>query len=640
MSCIECQRPLIPSTVEMSSIATSFTERSLVDHRLHTVVTDDLPAITYTRTVSSGQPISGAFRVESYATRSISGIQIPVQRVDTYQEYIAGCSEHERCLGHFCVTPRGTMLLPQKLATTLGVMSNKYAKMVESVYTRDTPSQELDYRVRLRSMMLGKTGKMRGDMPAGAADTSGREVISICWNIPRLHFAVPRRVANNMKVLRVEKDKETGLYNKHYTEDKLREGDFIIAVRPPSLWAGNVQPMKVVLWEHECFGLHPSHASEYHADHDGDEMHMTFVTLPSTIEQCEKWVPLTEDPFEVALSRVTLPPTSLSGDRDRYDTFMAHSTLSVRELMDGVELPDTAKVARVKENMAAMFVERMRNPTKVYADFCKESIRGIKDVMAQQLNQGSLGDMSRQARIAASCVSYAGDGIFYIKSSTENIKSINQNLIGVSPTADLPLGGNSCIRAVSAICAVAQQAALDSHRVSQSVAPKMDLISNLITGGPTSLVVFKSECPNNCIWKLQKGDLFYTIVNNESIKDKAVKVVAAYNPTVLKAVKLLGGDVRSVCRNGIQVVCNYYNINLSVLELESVTELLSYRPSANSAPITTKIGMLKRNMRWMAVIFANHYGILKRLQEKRLTETFIRPETIVDATAFCNFDFI
>lgn len=626
--------------ISMTSVATSFTDRSLVDHRLRTVVSDNLPPITYTRTVSSDQPISGAFRVESYATRSVRGTVIPVQRVDSYQDYIAGCKEHEKCLGHFCITPRGTVLLPQKLATTLGVMSNKYAKMVESIYARDTHSQELDYRVKMRAMMLGKTGKMRGDMPAGAADSSAREVISICWDIPRLHFAVPRRVAGNMKVLRVELDKETGLYNKYYTEDNLREGDTVIVVRPPSLWAGNVQPMKVVLWDHECFGLHPSHAAEYHADHDGDEMHITFVTLPKTLEQCAQWTTLTEDPFEGVLNKVTLPTTSLSGDENRYSTFMAHSTVSVRELMEGNPLPDISKVARVKEEYAAMFVQRLRDPKGVSATFCKESIRGIKDVMAQQLNQGAIGDMSRQARIAASCVSYGGNGIFYIRTGTETVRSVNQKLIGISPQNDLPLGGNSCMRAISSICAVAQQAALDSHRVSQSVAAKMDLIGSLVSGGTTSLVVFKSNTSFRCTWKMRHGNLTYAIVDNQSVKDKAINVVAAYSPAVLTAVKLVGGDVRTVCRNGIQTVCKYYGINLSVLELESVTELFSYRPDVDPRPVTTKDGALKRNLRWMAVLFANHYGSLKTLQYKGITEKFVRPETITDSMAFCNFDYI
>jgi flagellar capping protein FliD len=45
--------------------------------------------------------------------------------------------------------------------------------------------------------------------------------------------------------------------------------------------------------------------------------------------------------------------------------------------------------------------------------------------------------------------------------------------------------------------------------------------------------------------------------NNDSVKDNAIKLVAAYNAVVLKAAKLMGGDVRAICKNGIQVVCNY-----------------------------------------------------------------------------------
>jgi hypothetical protein len=83
---------------------------------------------------------------------------------------------------------------------------------------------------------------------------------------------------------------------------------------------------------------------------------------------------------------------------------------------------------------------------------------------------------------------------------------------------------------------------------------------------------------------------FNAVVNNDSVKDNAIKLVAAYNPVVLKAAKLMGGDVRAICKSGIQVVCNYYGIKLSCLELEFATELLSYKPEANISPITTKEG--------------------------------------------------
>jgi hypothetical protein len=273
----------------MASTTTSWSTKTRLNHTIYTDKDIKLPHVNYERTVSTGQPISGYFRVESYWTEREANMKIPVQQVNTYEEYMAGCKEHEKCLGHFCITPRGTLLLPQKLSSTLGIMSNQYARMAENVYNRDSVRQEEEYRERLQLLMLGKSGKMRGDMPSGTVDCSARQIISLCWEMPPNHIAIPRMVAKNMRVLRVAKDPDTGLPLAHYIEDCLRtkeysynkqsqelvevfDGDWVIVVRPPSLWAGNVQPMKVILWDHECFGISPSNADELHADHDGDEV--------------------------------------------------------------------------------------------------------------------------------------------------------------------------------------------------------------------------------------------------------------------------------------------------------------------------------------------------------------------------------
>lgn len=612
-----------------------------------------LPLISFTRTVSAGQPIKGAFRVERYCTESARGLCIPIQKVETYQEYIAGCTEHDNsCLGHFCKTPRGSILLPQKLALSLGVMSNDYAKMAEALFNRDTASQEAQYREKLRSLMLGKSGKMRGDMPSGPVDCSAREVITTCWQLEvmsqnskndTLYFAVPRMVASNMKVLRVATDKETGLPLGTYVEDCLREDDWIIVVRPPSLWAGNLQPMKVVLWDHHCFGLAPSLAEDFHADHDGDEMQIYFIGTKAAINECERWKRLTPNKFTNAMSTMKLPANIHEGDADIIGRFMVHSTLSVRELKDGKRMPEIAKLARMKEPMTNMLVERLNDPMKVYMAYPSESTRGIKDVMAQQLNQGIIGDISRQARLSASCVQYKGRGLFHIKTGSETIKSVYTELFDIAYDARFPLGGNSCMRAVSALCSKAQQAALDSHRVSQSVSSKLDLVNNLIVGGSESLVAFLPGSLPKHSWKYvnkDMGNITFCIVDNTQVKVSASRVVAAYHPTVLKTVKLVGGDIREVCKNGIVVVCNYYDIKLSKLELYSLTELLCYRPEVTNEPITTKSGMRKRNMRWLAVVFANHYGKLSELQYQGITKRPLRPEVITDAAAFCNFDYV
>mgnify|MGYP002713734647 CR=1 FL=1 len=624
----------------MTSASTSFSSKPKLDHTIRTKVVQDLQANTYTRTVSAGQSILGSFRIESYCTEPLNNGYLPVQRVNTYEEYIAGCNEHERCLGHFCVTQRGTILLPQKMASTLGIMSNDYAKMAESVFNRDTPSQEIAYRDKLRSLMLGKSGKMRGDMVAGPVDSSAREVISLCWEMPPNHMAIPRMVANNMRVLRIGKDESTGLSLGYYIEDCLREGDWIIAVRPPSLWAGNVQPMKVVLWDHECFGLSPSNADEFHADHDGDEMQIYFMGTEGSIEQCKNWKQLNPCKFAEAVCTIKLPKSATEAYSEIRETFMVHSTLSVKELLDGEKMPAISKAARMKEPMANMFVERLKSPEKVFEEFSTESIRGIKDVMAQQLNQGYLGDMSRQARLAASCIKYRDRGVFYIRSSTETLKIFCPPLQDIGQDAKYSLGGNSCMRAITALCSVAQQAALDSHRVSQSVSSKIDLINNLIVGGSETLIgIIPGSLPPH-FWKYETKEIVYCIVNTESARPWATRILAAYSPTILKAVKLMKGDTRTVCRNGINIVCNYYGVKLSTLELYSITELLCYRCEVYTEPITTKKGLLKRDMRWMTVTFANHYGKLKSLQDRGKTRKSVRPETITDAVALCNFDYI
>jgi hypothetical protein len=88
------------------------------------------------------------------------------------------------------------------------------------------------------------------------------------------------------------------------------------------------------------------------------------------------------------------------------------------------------------------------------------------------------------------------------------------------------------------------------------------------------------------------------------------------------------------------MVCNYYDIKLSILELYSLTELLCYRCEDFIDPITTKKGLLRRDMRWIVVVFANHYGKLKDLQSQNKTDKAIRPQTITDAVALCNFDYM
>ena len=638
----------------MASATGSTASGQALSHSISTVQPDSLPAATYSRAATEGSSVSGQARISAYKSEPCGDLQLPTQLVETYQQYMSGCREHDGCLGHFCTTPRGTILVPQRMATSLGTISNDYAKMAESIYNRDSHGQELNYRSKLRSMMFGKRGRMRGDMPAGVVDSSIRCVLSLCWEVSMGEIAVPRKLAENMRVLRVPTllvDRQTGeivseetrgrpvyeMASAHYVEDKLREGDTMVIVRPPSLWSGNVQPMKVKLWEHECVGMSPSNTDEYHADHDGDEIQCYFIGTRTALDECSKWSPLNSDKFALTTVQHLLPSQVRDNTTSQRETFMAHTTLSFRELMDGEPLPPLSNLARVKEPMANMFAQRLKDPNSVFAGFIDASIQGMKDIMKQQLNQGPIGDMSRQAKLAASCVKYQGNGVFHIRSTCETIRSVNPQLVDILTDERYPLGGNPCMRAVSAICGVAQQASLDAHRVSQSVESSFDLIHSLIQGGPRSLVVLLPGTPIAAEWTYYTSDAVYAIVDNQSIRSRATSVLGAYSPEVLKAVKLSSMSVQQVCSVGFRVVCTYYGIKLSELEFWAFVELLCYRCEAVAEPITTKQGTIKRDMRWLVSVFSNHYGKLQDFQNRGKTKRFIQPETITDAAATCNF---
>lgn len=636
----------------MASTKSGYSNRSALAHKLQTVTVEDINPAYYTRVVSAGQEVVSCFKIESYRMVSAIRTPIPVKLINSYQEYMAGCTLHgERCLGSFCVTPRGTMLLPQKMASSMGVMSNDYAKMAEAVFNRDTPSQEITYREKLKTLMLGKKGAMRGNMPAGTVDGSAREVINNCWKLETmswnddndtLYFAIPRIVAQNMRVLRVGVDQDTGLPISTYVEDCVHEGDYMILVRAPSLWHGNVQPVKIVLWDHQCFGLSPSLCDDYHADFDGDEMQLYYVGTEQSIEECKKWKRITPNKFREAVTNLKLPKNIYEGDSDIIERFMQHSTVSIKELMDGVTMPPIAKVARMKEDMANMIVSRMRNPNHVARSFLRESKRGIKDVMNQQLFQGIVGDMLRQASIAASCVIYKGDGVYHIMTANSRLEVLDPSIRYSNISEAYPLGGNSCMRAVRTICAKAQQAALDSHRVSTVEKPKLDLIKNMIAGDDLTMVALSGGTIRDSVmtYKSTEDNVTYCIADVNSIRPLVRRVVAAYNPKVLRAVELVGGDTLSVCKRGINIVCNYYGIRIDELELSSVAVLLCYGLDSSGLPTTTKKGMLDRSMRWLAVVFANHYGKNKTLYSGGYTKKYVKPETATEASAFCNFDYL
>lgn len=632
-------------------------------NRYTVLPTEELEPTYYKRTVSAGNPVSGSLRISEFMTTQADGYTLRVLPVSSYQEYISGCRLHgSECYGHYCITPGGHILLPQRLATTLGVMSNDYARMAENLFERDTKAQEVVYRERLRSLMLGKEGGMRGGLSGGTVDCSAREVISICWHLEAMSmeqgggkhfFAIPSPVARNIRVLKVGTDEETGLPIGVYVEDCAHEGDHVLVHRPPTLWAGNVQPATLVTWDHACFGLQPSVAADFHADHDGDEMHLHFLSNEESKAECRVWKRLSGSPFIDAVDNLPHPSTAAVGRHGLLMSFMQHSTVSMRELMEGVKLPPIAGVSRMKDMMTNMMAENMRNPLAVATAFPDECTRGVCDVMKQQISQGALGYMSRQGKLPATCAKYEGHGVFRIFTSTASVTVVDPSVRDITGDHLYPLGGNACMRAMCAICSKSQQSALDSHRVRRSLPNDeamrkkpgtaeslmgFDLIESFMSGSDPSLMVVSGEDVPDALWKYTPpGNITYCFVRNAHVGRYARRIVATYSPVGIKAARFAGSDVLAICKRGILVVCKVHGVSLTELELSALAVLMCHEASSSHLPVTVRDGMPPRHLRWLPTLFNSHYGEMRQMQRAGLTNRYVKLDTIVEAVSHASF---
>ena len=80
-----------------------------------------------------------------------------------------------------------------------------------------------------------------------------------------------------------------GLIGSKYEERSLREGDFVMIERAPSLSKFNNQPFRLAFREIEGMGIHPEVLSYFHGAYDGDECHMNAIGNPKSVEEALMW---------------------------------------------------------------------------------------------------------------------------------------------------------------------------------------------------------------------------------------------------------------------------------------------------------------------------------------------------------------
>ncbi|KIW35755.1 uncharacterized protein PV06_11902, partial [Exophiala oligosperma] len=539
-----------------------------------------------TRRVYEGAETSGLFRITGVRLTPFKPDEtFRTQLVDNIEQYESGCRVHPRCFGHMCRTPAGLILPPQSMSMRSMEIVTEYHAAARLAFANNRE----EYIKKLRETNYGKHGNLRAIMSTPVAG-SMRLVARPQWFDKRV-IMVSQNLASKLRVCKKVYNKD-GIECSTYRETTLQEGDYVIVVRPPSLTIANTQAMKVVFWDLDCLGIHPETFSKFHGDFDGDEAHATPVYDKESIEECDNWLVIPYSVFDDARELFHSLPDHLKGDNVQYDEnrapFIEYTTLSMKQIKDGAPRLVFGDMTRNKRHHINGTMERFNSSS--FADsFVANSIQGINDVVRQQLSQGAIGEMSRVARIAASCfVRLEKPGLYVLER--------RQRRLLVDDGATDP--GSPSVRAIANFCAVAQQAALDSHRAETHGPISHDMISDLLLGtykrktmlSPTShctVVQVDTSIPDSIIsgmkpkWNYESGGLITLLCEPAAFTRAACKyLVAAYNPIILLKASNVNKDIKGLCRRGIILICNYYSIGMSEIELDDISAVVSYRPSA------------------------------------------------------------
>lgn len=608
-----------------------------------------MKAQNFTRRVYPGAPVDGINNVSAIRYRTfLKDETFRTCAVNNLSDYESGCHEHKRCFGHMCITPSGEVLPPQSMSMRTMNISTEYHAASRLAFN----GQKEEYIEALQRTNYTKDGTMRCIMSTPVLG-SGRLIATPLWEYGTDIVAISPELASKMKVCRRELD-DNGNMASVFRESVLKEDDMVVLVRPPSLGIYNTQPLRVVFWDRQCIGIHPETFSAYHGDFDGDEAQLYPIYETDSLQESHGWsvmpLPSFEEGREVFadiypvlydervkysdLDNIMSVRGHLYGRR-RYDTtrarFIHFTTLSAAQMAASEQRLTFGKHSRNKDHHIKGMHERF-NDKGLSSMFVRESIRGTQDVTKQQLSQGALGYMSRVARIAASCFFRHPDGGLHVvtRNGTRMLLDDGRTDTGVP-----------AVRAISLVCSVSQQAALDSHRAESHGPATHDFIADLILGcnrdpsrGSTSHLtliefnkdqsseVYSTACNPSWIYESDEG--VYVLCDPVGIKYSVLKnIVAAYNPRVLSMLEKRGIDVHEVCKRGIKIVCNYYSINMSDIEMTDLACVVSYEPhksimtygptQRDTLTVTSRDGIYARDLGWIETLLATDYTKLPLL---------------------------
>lgn len=576
------------------------------------------------RLVYDGSDPSDDWIITGIGHSKLDMAKLQTLSLDTYNDYISKCPLHDNCTGHLCKTPSGVVLPRQSLAIDTPVIRNDIARAASFAFQGMGPFHKDKSRQILLDSMKTKTGRLRHGILNCHVDGSLRMVISPHEYDPSVVF-IPKYLQDKWKVVRLDESTQ------RYVSKTVADGDRAIVLRPPTLQGESVQCIKLSFWNQTCLGISPKTLKALKGDYDGDEIHIYPVYSTEAVEECESWMHTVNKTFDRALAQYKI--SELYDGDDRTMAFMNHTTLSFKQIRDGINPPMFAEQTRTRmEHITGL---RKRFDTSWCDDnFIEDSIRGMADTNKQQLSQPIVGDMSRIARIAASCVIQADNG---------NIDVITESGPVTMTKYELDQSaGNTAMRAISIICAASQQSALDSHRAKDDKLPAHDLISDMIVGSNQTLIIINGSRDIQGLKRILRpqwittidGSIFCLCKPAMGAKLNQHDILGSYNPVILRHIHTPRRI--AVCTRAIQEIINYHSLPISDIEVKCLACLYSFKPGASSKPVTTREGLSSRKLHWLDVTMGNHYAnLIGRLKSGDIETTSI--DTASSALVAGNF---
>lgn len=149
----------------------------------------------------------------------------------------------------------------------------------------------------------------------------------------------------------------------------------------------------------------------------------------------------------------------------------------------------------------------------------------------QQLYQPAVGDMSRIAKIAASCVVHKKDG-------TVGIASESTFIPVVTSPQDIQDGSPS-MRGFSTICAATQQILLEPHHAKKRDLPSHDIATDMIMGSTETLIIFDPKlsesqirCSVKARWCDKQDNGTYVLCSHNKLRSvPKMYIIGGIQPT-------------------------------------------------------------------------------------------------------------